>query len=129
MDRDIRRYIRAKTKVVALLNEQKQAIIHRAVTRGIDPDVRLRPSGVEWLGDVPASWLVERTKNLFRLRTQKSGERHGLELLSVYTHIGIRYRLLPTRWLGSAIATACAAMGWNRPGPFRPPSKRVLCRP
>jgi type I restriction enzyme S subunit len=58
MDRRIRRAIRAKQKLIALLNEQKQAIIHRAVTRGLDPNVRLKPSGVEWLGDVPEHWAV-----------------------------------------------------------------------
>ncbi len=58
MDRRIRRYIRAKQKLIKLLEEQKQAIIHRAVTRGLDPDVRLKPSGVPWLGDVPEHWEV-----------------------------------------------------------------------
>lgn len=57
-DRRIRRYIRAKQKLIGLLEEQKQAIIHRAVTRGLDPNVRLKPSGVEWLGDVPQDWVV-----------------------------------------------------------------------
>ena len=54
----VRRYIRAKQKLIKLLEEQKQAIIHRAVTRGLDPNVRLKPSGVEWLGDVPEHWEV-----------------------------------------------------------------------
>lgn len=58
MDRRIRRYIRAKQKLIKLLEEQKQAIIHRAVTRGLDPNVRLKPSGVEWLGEVPEHWEV-----------------------------------------------------------------------
>lgn len=58
VDRRIRRYIRAKQKLIALLEEQKQAIIHRAVTRGLDPNVRLKPSGVAWLGDVPEHWNV-----------------------------------------------------------------------
>ena len=57
-DRRIRRYIRAKQKLIKLLEEQKQAIIHRAVTRGLDPNVRLKLSGVEWLGDVPEHWEV-----------------------------------------------------------------------
>ena len=52
------RAIRAKRKVIALLNEQKQAIIHRAVTRGLDPSVPLKPSGVPWLGDIPQHWQV-----------------------------------------------------------------------
>ena len=55
-DRRIRRYIRAKQKLITLLEEQKQALIHRAVTRGLDPNVRLKSSGVEWLGDVPEHW-------------------------------------------------------------------------
>ena len=58
VDRRIRRYISAKQKLVDLLEEEKQAIIHRAVTRGLDPNVRLKPSGVEWLGDVPEHWEV-----------------------------------------------------------------------
>jgi type I restriction enzyme, S subunit len=57
-DRRIRRYIRAKQNLIKLLNEQKQATIHHAVTRGLDPNVRLKPSGVEWLGDVPEHWKV-----------------------------------------------------------------------
>jgi len=91
-DRRIRHYIRAKQKLIKLLEEQKQAIIQRAVTRGLDPNVRLKPSGVEWLGDVPEHWAVHRTKVLFRLRTEKSGVAHGHELLSIYTHIGVRPR-------------------------------------
>ena len=55
-DRRIRLYIRAKQKLIKLLVEQRQAIIHRAVTRGLDPNVRLKPSGPEPLGDVPAHW-------------------------------------------------------------------------
>ena len=69
-DRRIRRYIRAKQKLVKLLTEQKQAIIHRAVTRGLDPDVRLKPSGVEWLGDIPEHWRVCRSRRLFSERTE-----------------------------------------------------------
>jgi type I restriction enzyme S subunit len=60
----IERAIRSKRKVIALLNEQKQAIIHRAVTRGLDPNVALKPSGVPWLGDIPAHWELRRLKSL-----------------------------------------------------------------
>lgn len=44
--------IRAKKKLIGLLNEQKQAIVHREVTRGLDHDVKLEP-GVPWLGEIP----------------------------------------------------------------------------
>ena len=96
-DRRIRRYIRAKQKLIALLEEQKQAIIHQAVTGQIDvrtgqPYPAYKPSGVEWLGEVPVHWKVRRTKALFRLRTEKSGVAHGRELLSIYTSIGVRPR-------------------------------------
>jgi type I restriction enzyme S subunit len=60
----LERAIRAKRKVIALLNEQKQAIIHRAVTRGLDPSVPLKSSGIPWLGDVPRHWELRRLRTL-----------------------------------------------------------------
>jgi type I restriction enzyme S subunit len=63
----LERAIRAKRKVIALLNEQKQAIIHRAVTRGLDPDVPLKPSGIPWLGDIPQHWMLKRFKFLAKV--------------------------------------------------------------
>jgi type I restriction enzyme S subunit len=63
-DRTVRRFIRAKRRFIELLNEQKQSIIHRAVTRGLDPSVHLKPSGIEWLGDVPEHWEVRRVKQV-----------------------------------------------------------------
>ena len=57
-DELINRYISAKERLIALLEDQRQTAIHQAVTRGLDPDVRLKPSGVDWLGDVPAHWEV-----------------------------------------------------------------------
>ena len=62
-DRRIQRYIRAKQKLITLLEEQKQAIIHQAVTGQIDvrtgqPYPSYKDSGVEWLGDVPEDWEV-----------------------------------------------------------------------
>ena len=66
VDRRIQRYIDTKEQLIALLQEARQATIHRAVTRGLDPDVPLNPSGVDWLGDVPAHWEVRRVKQVFR---------------------------------------------------------------
>lgn len=60
----LERAIRAKRKVIALLGEQKQAIIHRAVTRGLDPSVPLKPSGIPWLGDIPKHWEARPLKQL-----------------------------------------------------------------
>jgi type I restriction enzyme S subunit len=63
----LERAIRAKRKVIALLNEQKQAIIHRAVTRGLDPSVPLKPSGLRWLGDIPQHWEVTALRRHWRV--------------------------------------------------------------
>ena len=68
VNRRIRRYIRAKQKLIALLYEQKQSLIHRAVTRGLDPNFRLKPSGVPWLGDVPEHWEKKRLRSIARIR-------------------------------------------------------------
>ena len=58
--RHINRVVRAKRRLIELLNEQKQAIIHRTVTRGLDLSVPLKPSGAEWLGCIPEHWEVKR---------------------------------------------------------------------
>jgi type I restriction enzyme S subunit len=63
-DRRIRRYIRSKQKLIKLLEEQKQVIINQAVTRGLDPNVPLKSSGIEWLGDIPEHWEIRKLKHL-----------------------------------------------------------------
>ena len=68
-NRKIDGFIRTKRKLIGLLNEQKQAIIHRAVTRGLDPNVPLRPSGVPWLGDIPKHWTLKRFKFIARINS------------------------------------------------------------
>ena len=68
VDERINRYISAKQRHISLLKEQRQAVIHRAVTRGLDPNVRLKPSGVEWLGEIPAHWESRRLKTIGRIR-------------------------------------------------------------
>ena len=78
-DRRIRRYIRAKQKLIALLEEQKQAIIHQAVTGQIDVRTgesypAYKPSGVEWLGEVPSHWEVRRARYIFREIDRRSSD-------------------------------------------------------
>jgi type I restriction enzyme S subunit len=58
------RAIGAKRRIIALLQEQKQAIIHRAVTRGLDPAVPLKDSGIPWLGEIPEHWEVRKLKKI-----------------------------------------------------------------
>ena len=67
-DERIRRYVSSRERLIELLEEYRQAVIHHIVTRGLDPDVRLKPSGVEWLDDMPAHWEVKRLKTIGRIR-------------------------------------------------------------
>lgn len=90
-DRRISRYIQAKQKLIKLLEEQKHAIIHQAVTRGLDPNVRLKPSGVEWLGGIPEHWDVMRSRFLFRPRTELAGA-HDVQLSATQA-----YGVIPQR--------------------------------
>ena len=68
-DGQIQRYIAGKERLIALLEEKRQALIHQAVTRGLDPSVRLKPSGVEWLGEVPEHWEMRRLKQVSAIQT------------------------------------------------------------
>jgi type I restriction enzyme S subunit len=89
-DRLIRRYVSAKRKLIKAMEEQKQAIINRAATRGLDPNIRLKPSGVGWLGDVPEHWEVVRNGRLFVQRNETGfGE---LPILEVSLRTGVRVR-------------------------------------
>jgi type I restriction enzyme S subunit len=64
--------IRLKERQLELLAEKRQALISQAVTRGLDPNVPLKPSGVEWLGDVPEHWEIKRTRYVCHLNPSKS---------------------------------------------------------
>ena len=69
-DEQIQRYIASKERLIALLGEERQALVHQAVTRGLDPNVRFKPSGVEWLGNMPEHWEIRRSKRLFSPRQE-----------------------------------------------------------
>jgi len=86
-NRKIDGFIRAKRKLIGLLSEQKQAIIHRAVTRGLDPNVPLKPSGIPWLGDIPQHWEIVRNMALFAHRVEPGTE--NLPVLQVSLRSGI----------------------------------------
>jgi len=78
LDARVRRFIRNRRRLIEVLNEQKQAIIERAFTRGLDPGVRLKPSGIDWLGDVPQHWELRRLKYLVQnINEQTSSLRNG----------------------------------------------------
>jgi len=60
--------IAEKERMLALLEEKRTALISRVVTRGLDPYAPLKQSGLEWLGEIPAHWSVQRLKQLAEVR-------------------------------------------------------------
>ena len=90
-DEQIQRYIAGKERFIALLEEERQALVHQAVTRGLDPSVRLKDSGVEWLGDVPEHWEIRRAKYLYREADEHS-ETGTEQLMSVSHKTGVTPR-------------------------------------
>lgn len=84
----VRKFIRNRRRLIEVLNEQKQAIINQAVTRGLDPNAPLKPSGVAWLGNVPVDWDVKRIKHVFRETDRRSGTGDGV-LLSLTRRKGL----------------------------------------
>ncbi len=80
--------IEKQTKLIEILKEKRQAVISHAVTKGINPDVKMKDSGVEWLGDIPEHWEVKRTKFLFKIKKRIAGK-EGYQVLSI-TQQGIK---------------------------------------
>lgn len=88
---DIDALIAAKQKLLDLMAEKRRAIVAEAVMRGLDLSAPLRPSGIDWLGDIPAHWEIERSRWLFTERDQRSptGEE---EMLTVSHLTGVTPR-------------------------------------
>ncbi|MCX6880598.1 MAG: restriction endonuclease subunit S [Verrucomicrobia bacterium] len=89
-NRKIDGFIRAKRKLIGLLNEQKQAIIHRAVTRGLDPNAKLKPSGIPWLGEIPERWEVQPLKGVSKIQSGITlGKDYAGEMLREYPYLRV----------------------------------------
>lgn len=87
----IEQAIAIKDKQIALLKERKQILIQNAVTRGLDPDVPMKDSGVEWIGEIPQHWAIKRVKYLFNEIDERSIDGQE-ELLSVSHMTGVTPR-------------------------------------
>jgi type I restriction enzyme S subunit len=74
-------------KLMELLKEKRQAVISHAVTKGLNPNAPMKPSGIEWLGDVPKHWEVTRLANVFREVAEPGTDE--LPILSVSIHHGV----------------------------------------
>lgn len=83
--------IEKQQQLIQLLKEKRQAVISHAVTKGLNPDVPMRDSGVEWLGEVPEHWEVKRISLLFSESSARAFSDIELEypVLSVSIHHGI----------------------------------------
>ncbi len=86
----IDRVIAQKEKLIALLKERKQIIIQNAVTKGLDPNAKLKDSGVEWIGEIPEHWEVKRLKYVVKIIKRIIGF-EGPDVLSI-TQQGIKIK-------------------------------------
>jgi len=87
-DAHIARFIKAKRELIGLLNEQKLQTIDHAVTRGLDDSVKLRPAGIEWLGEIPAHWVVKPLKRWVTINARTLGEKTNPDFEFRYVDIG-----------------------------------------
>lgn len=76
---EIKEFIALKEKTIELLKERKMAIINQAVTKGLDPTVEMKDSGIEWLGEIPKHWEVKKLKYLLNDKL-KYGANESAEL-------------------------------------------------
>lgn len=83
--------IAAKERLIGILAEKRRAVIAHAVTRGLDPGVPMKDSGVAWLGEIPAHWELERARWLFQERDERS-ETGEEEMLTVSHLTGVTPR-------------------------------------
>lgn len=86
----IEKAIAQKEKLIELLKERRQILIHKAVTRGLDPDVPMKDSGVEWIGDIPAHWEMKKLKYVVRV-LKRIANSDGFDVLSI-TQQGIKVK-------------------------------------
>ncbi|MGQ3683864.1 MAG: restriction endonuclease subunit S [Candidatus Loosdrechtia sp.] len=90
----IDKLISHKQKLIDLLREERTAIINQAVTKGIDPNIKLKPSGIEWLGEIPEHWEVKKLKyimNSFDLQRVpiSADRRNGDKIYDYYGASGV----------------------------------------
>lgn len=90
------------------LKAYKQSLITEVVTKGLDPTVPMKESGVEWIGEIPAHWEITRIKNKFELRNERNDEADlsKVNLISLYTDLGVVQHSDLTETTGNRAVTA-----------------------
>ena len=74
----LNKLINAKKKEIALLEEQKQALISQAVTKGLDPNAPLKDSGIDWIGQIPEHWEIRRLKSMLESPLEYGANMSGI---------------------------------------------------
>ena len=96
--------IQKRNDLIKLLQEKRSAVISHAVTKGIDPTVRLKPSNIDWLGEIPEHWEIRKLKYSFMLKTQKAtGARIPVALENIESWTG-KYLPSESEFEGDGIA-------------------------
>ena len=84
--------IRIKERNIELLHEKRTVLINQVVTKGLDPNVEMKPSGVEWIGEIPKHWTISKVKHKFEsldnLRVPLNAETRGSMKLKIYDYYG-----------------------------------------
>jgi type I restriction enzyme S subunit len=91
---DIDALVEAKQKLLGLLAEKRRTLVAEAVMRGLDSSVPLRPSGIDWLRDIPAHWELRRLATLFTEKDERNEP--DLPLLEVSINTGVSVRQFST---------------------------------
>jgi type I restriction enzyme S subunit len=95
---EIKEFIALKEKTIELLKERKMAIINQAVTKGLDPTVEMKDSGIEWLGEIPRHWEVKPIGTFFKERKEKNiGMKENLVLSLSYGEV--KHRIMDNNGL------------------------------
>lgn len=87
----IEQYVSARERERELLDSLKQSEIANVVTRGLNPNVKMKDSGISWIGEIPEHWEVKKMRSIFRLAHEKT-EEERTDLLSLSQYTGIRYK-------------------------------------
>lgn len=102
----IDRFIFKKKQLIKLLNEQKAAIINDAVTKGLNPNAKMKPSGIEWLGDIPGHWEVRKLKYLGKFQNGISAGAEYFGSGFPFINYGDVYKNFELPKIGSGLANS-----------------------
>lgn len=102
----IDRFIFKKKQLIKLLNEQKAGIINDSVTKGLNPNAKMKPSGIEWLGDIPGHWEVRKLKYLGKFQNGISAGAEYFGSGFPFINYGDVYKNFELPKIGSGLANS-----------------------